>query len=623
MMAKQDSTNTPKKRKIGTTLVWGLLLLIMLGLGGFGVTNFGGGLSTIGRVGDRNIEVSDYSRALSQQMDEMSRQFGTQLTPEQARAFGLDKKALRSLVSKTALDNETARIGISAGDAMIATEIQKIDTFKGPSGTFDRETYRLALDRGNITESKFETSIRKDIARYILQGAIEGGFIVPKAYVDTLAAWQGEMRSFTVLTLTESSLTKPIPPPTDAELQVVYDAQINTFTKPETKRITYAALRPETLAPSMPVDDAAVQAAYDDRIAEFMVPEKRLVERLVYPTEDEAKAAKKKLDAGKATFEQLVEERKLSLTDIDLGDMSRDDLGAQADAVFALKKPGVIGPIATDFGPAIFRINSIIAAQETTFDEAKADLKSELQLIAARTAVSKKLEKINDILAAGTDLEDATKEAGMELETINYSVETPSEGIAAFAGFRSAAEALQEGDFPEAVELDDGTIVALRLDEIVPPTPIPFAEVRDKVTEAWRKDTLAKELALRANQIKTAVDGGGSLKNFGIISTNRNLMRDATLEELPPDVIKTAFTMKEGEVTTLNLTAFVGLIRLDKITPAATKGKDADVLRDTIALEARTDISQDAFTLFSDALELEAGVELDQATIDALNAQLK
>ena len=622
-MAKQDSTNTPKKRKIGTTLVWGLLLLIMLGLGGFGVTNFGGGLSTIGRVGDRNIEVSDYSRALSQQMDEMSRQFGTQLTPEQARAFGLDKKALRSLVSKTALDNETARIGISAGDAMIATEIQKIDTFKGPSGTFDRETYRLALDRGNITESKFETSIRKDIARYILQGAIEGGFIVPKAYVDTLAAWQGEMRSFTVLTLTESSLTKPIPPPTDAELQVVYDAQINTFTKPETKRITYAALRPETLAPSMPVDDAAVQAAYDDRIAEFMVPEKRLVERLVYPTEDEAKAAKKKLDAGKATFEQLVEERKLSLTDIDLGDMSRDDLGAQADAVFALKKPGVIGPIATDFGPAIFRINSIIAAQETTFDEAKADLKSELQLIAARTAVSKKLEKINDILAAGTDLEDATKEAGMELETINYSVETPSEGIAAFAGFRSAAEALQEGDFPEAVELDDGTIVALRLDEIVPPTPIPFAEVRDKVTEAWRKDTLAKELALRANQIKTAVDGGGSLKNFGIISTNRNLMRDATLEELPPDVIKTAFTMKEGEVTTLNLTAFVGLIRLDKITPAATKGKDADVLRDTIALEARTDISQDAFTLFSDALELEAGVELDQATIDALNAQLK
>ncbi|MCC6863229.1 MAG: hypothetical protein IT544_00265 [Rhodobacteraceae bacterium] len=100
-------------------------------------------------------------------------------------------------------------------------------------------------------------------------------------------------------------------------------------------------------------------------------------------------------------------------------------------------------------------------------------------------------------------------------------------------------------------------------------------------------------------------------------------MRDATLEELPPDVIKTAFTMKEGEVTTLNLTAFVGLIRLDKITPAATKGKDADVLRDTIALEARTDISQDAFTLFSDALELEAGVELDQATIDALNAQLK
>ena len=42
------------------------------------------------------------------------------------------QQVLRSLVAKTALDNETARIGISAGDATLAAEIQKMDAFKGP-----------------------------------------------------------------------------------------------------------------------------------------------------------------------------------------------------------------------------------------------------------------------------------------------------------------------------------------------------------------------------------------------------------------------------------------------------------------------------------------------------------
>ncbi|AWB48359.1 peptidylprolyl isomerase [Gemmobacter aquarius] len=622
-MAKQDSTDTPKKRKTGSTLVWGLLVLIMLGLGGFGVTNFGGGITSIGRVGDREIDVNEYSRALRQQVDQMSQQFGMRLTLEQARAFGLDQQVLRGLVSKAALDNETARIGISAGDATLAAEIQKMDAFKGTSGAFDRETYRFALERNNLTEAKFEEGMRADIARSVLQGAIVGGFTAPAAYTDTLAAWQGETRSFSVLPLSEADLAAPLAAPTDAELQAVYDAQIATFTRPEAKRITYAALHPETLAPTMPVDDAAVKAAYDARIAEFMVPERRLVERLVYPTEDEAKAAKARLDAGEATFEQLVGERKLALTDIDLGDVSRDDLGAAADAVFALTEPGVAGPVATDFGPALFRMNAVMAAQETTFDQAKDDLKAELQLVAARTAVSDEFEQINDILASGADLEDAAKEAGMELATLDYSAETPSEGITAFQGFRTAADALQEGDFPEAVELDDGTIVALRLDETVPPTPIPFADAKAQVTEAWKKDALAKALAARAAEIRTAVQGGASLGSFGIVSASRNMTRDGTLEGLPPDVLKAAFGMKSGDMQVLALDGFVGLVRLDEVTPATTTGEDAAALHDSIAIRARRDIAEDAFTLFSDALGLEAGIELDQTAINAINAQMQ
>lgn len=622
-MAKQNDDDAPKnKRKVGSTLVWGMLVLIMLGLGGFGVTNFGGGVSSIGRVGDREIDVNDYSRALRQQIDQMSRQFGMQMTLEQARAFGVDQQVLRSLVAKTALDNETARIGISAGDATLAAEIQKMDAFKDVAGAFDRETYRSALERNNLTEAKFEADMRSDIARSVLQGAIVGGFAAPKAYVDTMAAWQDEKRSFSVLALSEADLVTPLAAPTEEELKAVYDGQIDAFTKPEAKRLTYVALRPDMMAADMPVDDAAVKAAYDAKLADYVVPEKRLVERLVYPSEDEAKAAKAKLDAGEATFEQLVEERKLALTDIDLGDVSKEDLGAAGDAVFALAEPGVVGPVVTDFGPALFRMNAVIAAQNTTFDQAKDALKKDLQLEKAKGEISGKMEQISDLLASGAELEDAAKEAGMELATLDYSAAT-TEGIAADPAFRQAADAVQEGDFPEAIQLDDGSIVALRLDEVIPATPIPFAEAKDKVTEAWRKDALAKALAARADEIKAEVANGKPLGGFGIVSASRNLTRDATLEGLPPDVVKTAFAMKAGEVQALSVPAFVGLVQLDEITPAPTTGEDADALRDSIGVSVKRSLSQDAFSLFADGLGAEAGIVLDQAAINAVNARMQ
>ena len=52
MMAK-DGEDTPRKKGKGSQIVvWVLMAMLVVGLGGFGVTNFGGGLTSIGRVGD-------------------------------------------------------------------------------------------------------------------------------------------------------------------------------------------------------------------------------------------------------------------------------------------------------------------------------------------------------------------------------------------------------------------------------------------------------------------------------------------------------------------------------------------------------------------------------------------
>ena len=622
-MAKPPETDAPKKKRGPSVLAWVLMAMIIGGLGGFGVTNFGGGTQSIGTVGTREIDANDYARALKQEINAFSAQIGQPIGLPQAQALGLDRQVLQQVITRAAIDNENERIGISVGDAVVADQIAGMNAFHSTAGSFDRETYRQALQRNNMTESIFEAGLRSDLSRTILQGAVVGGFVAPKALVDTLYAYDGERRGYSLLRLREADLPAPLPAPFDADLKTYYDTNIAAFTRPEAKRITYAEVLPDDLAQTMPIDDKALQDAYNSRLSEFQIPEKRLVERLVFGTESEATAAKARLDAGE-TFEALVAERKLALDDVDLGDVSKPDLGAAGDAVFALASPGVVGPFMSDLGPALFRMNAILAAQNTTFEAAKPALLIELQTDAARRAIGDKVNAVDDALAGGGTIEDVAKEQGLKIATTDYaSGADDNDPIAAYPAFRKAADKMAEGDYAEAVLLDDGGLVVLRVDSTIPATARPIEAVHDKLVEAWTAAALAKALGDHAAIVKAAVEGGASLGAYGIVSVATDADRRSFVEGAPPSLMQAVFAMKPGDLQVIEGPGFTALLRLDTITAAPVDGDAAKAERETLATGAQQAIASDAFTLYSNALTSEAGITLDQAVINAVHAQFR
>ncbi len=619
----QDDKTTPRKAKGPSMAAWILIILLIAGLGGFGVTSFGGNIQSIGKVGDRSIDVDTYARALRQQLDTFSRQFGQAFTLAQAQALGIDRQVLQSVLNQTALNNEADRIGLSVGNAVIASELTGMPAFQGTAGAFDRETYRFTLEQNGLTESEFENTMRDDVARSILQGAVVGGFAAPKALTDTLWAYTGEQRGFTLLAIAEADLPTPLVAPTEADLTTFHSANIATFTRGEAKRISYVALLPDELALTMPVDDAVLRKAYEDRISEFVIPERRLVERLVYPDAAAAAAARTRLDAGE-TFEALVAERGLTLADVDLGDVSNADLGAAGDAVFALSGLGVAGPFDSNLGPALFRMNAILSAQETTFDAARPALATVLQTEAARQEIGGKVEAVNDLLAGGGTLEDLVTEQGMTLTTTDYvGGAADNDPVAGYPAFRTAADALAIGDFPEAILLADGGLVAMRLDEMVPPAPIPLDTIRDRVSEAWRGQALAAALSAQAVAIKSAVEGGAALETQGTVSVTEGIDRQGTVEGAPPEVLQAVFKMAVGDLRVIEAAGYTALVRLDNITTAPAEGDDAAAMQEAIRVEVERTFAQDAFTLYTSALTAEAGITLDQAAINAVNAQFR
>ncbi|KKK53903.1 hypothetical protein LCGC14_3090100, partial [marine sediment metagenome] len=277
-----------KNGRITKGLVWVVLILLIVGLAGFGATSFGGSVQSIGKVGDTEVPLTRYARALEQQLRSFQQQTGQNITLAQAQAAGLDRAVLQQVVATTALEDEAKALGISVGDEEVRREVLQVPAFQGLDGRFDRETYEFALRQAGQKISEFEETIRAETARTLLQGAVVGGVVTPDILTDTLFGFARETRDFSWVTLEADTLEEPLPEPTEAELQTYYEENPAPFTDPEKRRITYAWLTPDMIVDDIEVDEDTLLALYDDRASQYNQPERRLVERLVFPSEDEA-----------------------------------------------------------------------------------------------------------------------------------------------------------------------------------------------------------------------------------------------------------------------------------------------------------------------------------------------
>ena len=603
---------------------YGLLGFVAAGLVGFGAQNFGGsGSKSLGMVGELQLPRAEYEKELRNQISAFEQQIGQTLTFQLAQSIGLDQSVLAQVISDRALDNETTAIGLSVGDARVRDQVVAIPAFAGIDGNFDRAAYSETLRRNNLSEAEFESSLRDDTARGLLQSAVVDGLPEPTAFAQAMLEYIGEKRSLTWVRLDATALTTPLPAPTDADLQTYYEANPDAFTLPETRAISYAWLTPDMIADSVTIDDADLQLLYQDRLADFVKPERRLVERLVYLDDAAATAAKARLDAAEVDFEGLVTERGLALSDIDLGDVSKDDLGAAGEGVFAAASGDVVGPFASPLGPALFRMNAVLAAEEVTFDQATPELRAELATARAARMIQDMSNGINDMLAGGASIEDLDDKTDLVAGTINWS-EDVTDGIAAYDDFRTAAAALQIGAYPVLGSLADGGVFVARLDSVTPPTVQPLAEVREAVIAGWTKAATQAALLVQADGIATAIAGGASFESLNLTPTvSPTLSRRDFVELTPPDFMTEAFTMEPNAAKVLDGGDFAVVVRLDAVSTADLTDPALVAEREQINTQVSQAIAQDMMEAFAVAIQTRTKVTINDAAVAAVNAQFQ
>lgn len=592
--------------------------MLILGLAGFGAVSFTGSGSAVATVGDEEVSVNDYARALQQEQRALQAQTGQSFTVSQLVEFGMDRVVLNRLVSVAAIDNEVKRIGVSTGDDNLLREISEIEAFQGIDGNFDRESYAFALQNAGLSEREFEADIRQETARTLVQGAVISGVKMPPVMQKTLLDYVGARRSFTYVVLSPDDVALTQAVPSDADLQSFYDDNIVDFTLPETKVISYVQLSPEMVMEDIEVEESALQALFDERANIYQLPERRLVERLVFADQAAAETAKAQLDLGGTVFEALVADRGLALADIDLGDVTRDSLGAAGDGIFAAESGAVVGPLPSDLGPALYRINGVLEARTTALDDVRDELRRELAGDRARRLIESRSEDLEDLLAGGVTLEEISESDGLALGQINWTPESDAE-IAAYDGFRARAAAVTLDDFPTVDFLADGSLYALRLEEVLEPRPEPFDEARDSVMAAWTASRVAEALAAQAEALKTQAIEGGDFPETATVQVEEGLTRTAYLDLTPANMMNEIFNMSVGDLITVQGDENTVVVRLDETLPPA-ETDDLTTLADAISQQLDQSLAQALFDAYATELLQQADPRVNQQTLDAVQA---
>jgi peptidyl-prolyl cis-trans isomerase D len=607
------------------------LLVVSFGIWGIADIFRGYGQGTLVKVGEIEISPQEYEHALQTQLKRLSQQLGQQISGEQARAFGLDRQVLNSLITNAALDQQALSLGLGMSDTLLREEIQNIDAFKGEDGKFDRRRYLEILRNNNLNEAMFVREQRVAAIREQLVSTIAAGSHVPSALTDAVNHYDNDKRTVDYFILPRSAVSA-IKDPDDAQQKAYLQAHPQQFTAPETRKLGVLGLSADEVRKSVTVSDAEVASEYQARIDQFTTPGKRHLQRMSFLDREKAGEAKKELDAG-GDFMQVAEKLGFKKAGTDLGFVDRADISDQAvaNAAFSLKVGEVSQPLQGDLATVIVKVVGIDPNQVVKpLDQVKEQLRDAILAERATEKMSSLQDNIEDARAGGQTLQEVATSMSLAYkvtEAVDRSGNGPDgkpvAGLAKSPKLLAAAFESDVGIDNDPVEGDGDSLYWFDVLGVTPERLKSLDEVRAEVVTAWKAEEMEKAHARLAAETLDAINKGKSLADVAktykaTVKQTKPFTRGEEHDDLPASAITQAFAQPVGGLGMALLDKDRGrvIFRVAAKTAAPAPDKDA---ADKLQRRLAEQLQGDQISEFLGGLRNSYGVSVNQQMLQRLS----
>jgi peptidyl-prolyl cis-trans isomerase D len=351
----------------------------------------------------------------------------------------------------------------------------------------------------------------------------------------------------------------------DAALKAYYEAHKAEYMTPETVNLRYLEISTAQLESKVTVNDAQLKAYYEEQKAKtperFTQAEKRRVRHILLqvadPKDDAAAKAKAesilKRAQGGEDFAKLAKEFSQDTGSAgqggDLGFSERKVWVAPfGDAAFSMKEGEIRGPVKTQFGYHILKLEGIQPTAVKTFEEGKVELEAEYRRNEGERLFNNAQDQLADAaLQNTTDIDVVARKAGLTVHDIpNFSRSDGGGDLGKAAAVLTAAfsQDVLDGRLSPMVEVEKGRGVVLRATDHKLPQQKPLEAVRTEVVAAWKKQRGAELAAAAAADAVKRLTAGEALeavtKSLGAAAQPAKFVA-RTDQAVPLDIRRQAF----------------------------------------------------------------------------------
>ncbi len=427
---------------------------------------------------------------------------------------------LEQLIQQLVIDNYLDEAGFRVSDEDVTRLIQRVPEFK-VDGKFDIETYRNLLSLSNYEPAQFERVQRQTLRRAQLQRAIRETSIVTPAGYRRFLNLGFEQRIVTTASITAESVANEVVV-TDEMITAYYDDNPALYQVPETADIEYVEIRRDEVARSVSITEQQLQEFYEFNSDRYLQDEQRRARHiLILFDNDEAGAeivANEMLTRVRAgeSFEELARQYSkdggTAAQGGDLGTLTRtqmpDELG---DEIFSMGNGDIAGPLKSDFGFHIVRLDEILERGPMPFEQIRASLLTELQDQEANGLYRDLERKLSDALFDAADIQGLAAAIDGHVNTVSAYSRSGGEPfgdseVAADAIF--AADVLSGTQLSELTELDANRTVVFSVTQHNPSARQPLNDVREQVSAALTSSQTEDLMAAKTQQMLDALAAG-------------------------------------------------------------------------------------------------------------------
>ena len=576
------------KSKINKFFAWIIVLLLVLGLVGFGLQDVLSrwGSSKLATVGDIEISTKEFGQGFIREINYISQNLGKTLSVQEAKSIGVHFRVLERLINRSLLDQLNRDLKISVGDTFLLKRIKANTNFQDEKGNFNRENYNRYLEQINLSESEFEDILRNELSRELFTQILNIELDHNKFSTKKIADFIGEERKISIYKLNTNKQKFNLDVEDDA-VRSFYDTNKKKYMSKAIKKFSVLSLNPLTVSNELNITEEEINKIYNQRKEEFSSPEFRELNRIIFPSQNQADTAYKELLNNKKTFAQIGQDINLDGNSLNFGTYSKEDLEKKLSNIIfdkTNKKGSIIGPVDGELGFELYEIIKIIPSSTLSTNEAKNILKEEIKFENSLNKLAEILPEIEDKIASGEPLEEISKDFLIKIEQFEkingekLPEKYRNKNLESF--FNNATY-----ENSDLLQLEANSFISIRLDEEIEPNIPLYDQIYDLILKDYKKTQEIKFLEENVNLILTTynLNEAVNLKKIDFLYDDIINRQTNDLEFLRKSTIKNIFQNSVDDYVIEKIvdspTPYILLIKTKEIIPANTKSNYQNILK--------------------------------------------